>query len=94
MDAVNKKEKEDRLLNQKKYKDMLDEQIKFNKSAKMYGNMTQMEKRMNRYDLYAYKHKDNQQYCLVPGFNTEKREPQQKMMKQRKNNYDPLDRLK
>jgi len=88
------KEKEDKFMNQKKYKDMLDGQIKANKSMKMYGNMTQMEKRMNRYDLYAYKHNDNNQYCLIPGFNTEKKEPVSKLLKQKTNNYDIMDRLK
>lgn len=64
------REKEDRMNNQKNYKEMLDQQIKFNRDSRMYGNMTQMEKKLNHFDLYAYKHKDHNQYCLVPGFNT------------------------
>ena len=83
-----------KLENQKKYKEMLDEQIKFNKNTRMYGNMTQMEKRMNHYDLYAYKHKDKHQYSLIPGFNTMKMAPKSEMVKERKNNFDPLERLK
>ena len=93
LDDVMKKEKEERMLSQLKYKEMLDAQIKFNKESKMYGNMTQVEKRMNNYDLYAYKHRDNHQYSLIPGFNTVKKEPLEKMMKSHKN-FDALERFK
>lgn len=42
------------------YKDILDNQVNFNKSLiKGYGNMTSVEKRMNREDLLAYKNYDN-----------------------------------
>jgi hypothetical protein len=33
----------------------------------MYGNMTSVEKAMNRPDLEAYKNYDNNQYSLIPG---------------------------
>jgi len=33
----------------------------------MYGNMTSVEKAMNRADLQAYKNYDTNQYALVPG---------------------------
>jgi hypothetical protein len=75
---------------------MLDEQLRSSKQSKMYGNMTQMEKRMNRNDLYAYKHNDNNQYCLVPGFNTIKNDAKPEMIKVHKT-YDSvkgLERLK
>jgi hypothetical protein len=35
--------------------------------VKGYGNMTNVEKKMNRADLLAYKAYDNKQYCLIPG---------------------------
>lgn len=31
------------------------------------GNMTNVEKELNRQDLYAYKKFDNNQYALIPG---------------------------
>ena len=40
------------------YKDMLDQQIKIKNSA-AYGNMSNVEKQMNRDDLIAYKKYDN-----------------------------------
>ena len=33
----------------------------------MYGNMSSVEKAMNKADLNAYKNYDNQAYTLVPG---------------------------
>jgi hypothetical protein len=33
----------------------------------MYGNMSSVEKAMNRNDLNAYKNYDNRDYALVPG---------------------------
>ena len=87
------KEKSDKLVEQLKYKQMLDQQIKFNKEARMYGNMTQVEKRMNHHELYAYKNNDNNPYSLIPGFNTTKKEPHAKMIKQHKP-YDSMDRLR
>ena len=38
----------------------------------MYGNMSQQEKAMNKDDLHAYKRFDNNQYALIPGFNSQK----------------------
>jgi hypothetical protein len=32
-----------------------------------YGNMTSVEKRMNKDDLIAYKNFDNNQYAMIPG---------------------------
>lgn len=62
LEKLFEREKHEKLSSQQKYKNMLDEQVNFNKNFKMYGNMTQMEKRMNHNDLYAYKHNDNNQY--------------------------------
>ena len=36
------------------------------------GNMTNVEKQMNRDDLIAYKNYDNKQYAMVPGISKEK----------------------
>ena len=33
----------------------------------MYGNMSSIEKALNKSDLQAYKNYDNKQYSLVPG---------------------------
>jgi len=33
----------------------------------MYGNMSSIEKALNKNDLNAYKNYDNRQYSLVPG---------------------------
>ena len=42
------------------YRDILDSQVNFNKQLMQgYGNMTSVEKRMNRDDLIAYKIYDN-----------------------------------
>ena len=37
------------------------------------GNMTNVEKQMNKDDLVAYKNYDNNQYSLVPGISTDKK---------------------
>lgn len=49
------------------YKNMLDNQIQMNNNLRPYGNMTFVEKRMNKQDLKAWKKFDNNQYCLIPG---------------------------
>lgn len=38
-----------------------------------YGNMTDVEKKLNKEDLIAYKRYDNNQYALIPGVNNQKR---------------------
>lgn len=35
--------------------------------------MTDVEKKLNREDLHAYKNYDNNQYALIPGVNNIKR---------------------
>jgi hypothetical protein len=50
------------------YKDILDNQINFTKQMTLgYGNMTNVEKKLNKVDLQAWKHYDNNQYALIPG---------------------------
>ncbi len=36
-------------------------------SFKMYGNMSSVEKALNKNDMRAYKNFDDRQYSLVPG---------------------------
>ena len=38
-----------------------------------YGNMTDVEKKMNKEDLLAYKNFDNNQYSLIPGVSSIKK---------------------
>ena len=39
---------------------------------KMYGNMTSVEKQMNKDDLIAWKKYDNVQHSLIPGISSNK----------------------
>lgn len=55
---------EEHLLNNKrdmqlKYKDMLDKQLEVRNQFKMYGNMSSIEKALNKNDLNAYKNYDD-----------------------------------
>jgi hypothetical protein len=52
---------------QQRYKDMLDQQLEVKDGFKMYGNMSSVEKALNKNDLRAYKNFDNRQFSLVPG---------------------------
>ena len=45
--------------NQQQYKDMLDQQLEVKNQFKMYGNMSSVEKNINKVDLNAYKNYDN-----------------------------------
>ena len=40
------------------YRDLLNTQLQYNKEMQGYGNMTDVEKKLNREDLIAYKHYD------------------------------------
>eukprot|EP00347_Sterkiella_histriomuscorum_P007113 403350214 len=53
---------------QQQYRELLNSQIKVqNQMFAGYGNMTNVEKKLNRADLLAYKSYDNKQYSLIPG---------------------------
>ena len=52
---------------QQRYKDMLDQQMEVKSNFKMYGNMSSIEKALNKTDLQAYKNFDQRQFSLVPG---------------------------
>lgn len=51
------------------YKEMLDNQINVRNSLKIYGNMTNVEKQLNKDDLEAYKNFQPQYNALIPGLN-------------------------
>lgn len=53
------------------YRDLLNTQMQYQKELRGYGNMTELEKKLNRVDLMAYKHCDNKMYSLVPGINSQ-----------------------
>ena len=55
--------------NQANYKKMLDQQVNVKNQFKMYGNMTSVEKALNRPDLEAYKNYDSKEYSMIPGLN-------------------------
>lgn len=55
---------------QSKYKEMLDNQRKIKDGYKAYGNMTDVEKSMNKNDLLAWKNYDYTTYAMIPGFNS------------------------
>lgn len=65
--------KEDKKKRQDMYRQMLNSQIQYNNGLKSFGNMTKVEKMMNRDDLRAYKRFDNNQYSMIPGISPEKK---------------------
>jgi hypothetical protein len=86
--------KEDRKKRQEMYKQMLNSQIQYKNGIKAFGNMTQVEKKLNKDDLYAYKVYNNNQYALIPGINNEKRFLQRDNPKPKKaTNYEDQQRL-
>ena len=66
--------KGDRKAKQALYRDLLNTQMQYQKELRGYGNMTELEKKINRVDLAAYKNYDNKIYSLVPGINSEIKE--------------------
>lgn len=59
---------EDKVKRQQLYRHMLqNQQQEKQNSGGVRGNMTQVEKRMNKEDLKAYKQYDNTNYSLMPG---------------------------
>lgn len=76
LDMIEKSEKKARQI---KYKEMLDNQAKTRQNMKMYGNMTGIEKQLNKNDLSAFKHYDNKTYALIPGLNSVSYSPSKKV---------------
>ena len=64
------------------YKQDLDAQINVKKQMRGYGNMTGVEKEMNKDELHAYKKYDNSQYTLVPGISNQKNFAEPRPIKQ------------
>ena len=57
-----------RILQQQTYKFILDQQVNINRHLSSgYGNMSNVEKQINKADLQAFKEGDSNQYSLIPG---------------------------
>jgi hypothetical protein len=86
-------------IRQLKYKEMLDNQKKTKDYMKMYGNMTGIEKQMNKNDLSAFKNYETKTYALIPGLNSTSMAPSKKVIedkfqKKRERSYDEeVDRM-
>lgn len=84
---------------QQQYKDQLDNQKRTKDHMRMYGNMTGIEKQLNKNDLAAFKHYDNKTYAMIPGLNNSSTAPskkvlEEKMNKKRERSYDEqIDRM-
>ena len=64
---------EDKVKRQQLYRQMLqNQQYEKSNNGGVRGNMTQVEKRMNKEDLKAYKQYDNTNYALMPGIQNKK----------------------
>ena len=64
---------EDKGKRQQLYRQMLqNQQYEKQNNGGVRGNMTQVEKRMNKEDLKAYKQFDNTNYALMPGIQNKK----------------------
>lgn len=70
---------------QNQYKDMLDTQVKVSKQRRMYGNMTGVEKSLNKDDLVAWKNYDHTTYALIPGLNSSKKPISNKVIQDKVN---------
>jgi len=65
---------------QDSYKEILDNQIKVSKQRRSYGNMTGVEKSLNKDDLVAWKNYDHNAYALIPGLNSSTRPISKKIL--------------
>ncbi|CDW74298.1 UNKNOWN [Stylonychia lemnae] len=76
MDLAKKAEEDEinkRKLQQLEYKQMLDQQNQLRSKMRQHGNMSGVEKQMNKEDLIAWKNYDNNQYSLIPGISVNKK---------------------
>lgn len=69
--SVDQKIMDEKRMKQQMYREMLQNQIDTNTKMKTLGNMTHVEKQMNKDDLRAYKEYKNQNFSMVPGINNE-----------------------
>lgn len=65
---------------QNQYKELLDNQLKISKQRKMYGNMTGVEKSLNKDDLVAWKNYNHNTYAMIPGLNSSKKPLPEKIL--------------
>lgn len=65
---------------QHQYREMLNDQIKTSKMRRLYGNMTGVEKSLNKDDLLAWKNYDHNAYALIPGLNSTKKPIPKKLL--------------
>lgn len=65
---------------QSQYREMLNNQIKASKQQRLYGNMTGVEKSLNKDDLVAWKNYDHNTYALIPGLNSSIKPIPQKLL--------------
>jgi hypothetical protein len=65
--ALSAAELEHKRQQMEKYRADLDTLVQAKTAAKAYGNMTNIEKQLNRDDLTAYKNYDPNVYALIPG---------------------------
>jgi hypothetical protein len=70
IDMVEQMERDQRKSLQSKYKEMLDSQRRIKSEYRSYGNMSNVEKSLNRNDLLAWKNFDYTTYAMIPGFNS------------------------
>lgn len=52
------------------YKKQLDSQMNVKKQAALYGNMTGVEKQMNKDEMLAYKNFETKTMAFIPGLNS------------------------
>lgn len=65
---------------QVQYRETLNDQIRTSKQRRLYGNMTGVEKSLNKDDLVAWKNYDHNTYALIPGLNSTKKPIPQKLL--------------
>lgn len=83
--SLNMIEKSEKKARQLKYKEMLDSQSRIKHNMNMYGNMTGVEKQINKNDLSAFKNYDNKTYALIPGMNSKYQSPSKKVLADKMN---------
>ncbi len=59
------------------YKKQLDSQMNMKKNQTLYGNMTGVEKQMNKDEIVAYKNFEAGHYNMIPGINSKPIKPTQ-----------------
>ena len=62
------------------YKKQLDDQMNLRRKFNMYGNMSGVEKNLNRNELLAYKNFDYKYNSMIPGQNSSPHQPSQKIL--------------